>query len=81
MRSKEGQHYPDQRVPGNSEVILGPTTAENPEEADVVLTEDGAIAIDGGKLPGNKDDFDGEIDRHNRKVPGATGERHQPEDE
>lgn len=36
------------------------------------LTDDGGIAIAGGKLPGNKDDFEHELDNHRPKpVPGA----------
>ncbi len=82
MRSKEGQHYPTQRVPGDSEVILGHATAEDEQALREVLTEDGALAIDGGKLPGNKDDFLGEIDANPKPVPGAHGkdDHHEPTD-
>lgn len=79
MRSKDGQFYPKERVPGDSEVVLGHATAEDEEATNRILTEDGALAIDGGKLPGNKDDFDGEVDTHAKPVPGAFGETHPPE--
>ncbi|HEY0867152.1 MAG TPA: hypothetical protein VGE01_07235 [Fimbriimonas sp.] len=83
MRSKDGQHYPTERVPGDSEVLLGHATAEDPEATNRVLTEDGALAIDGGKLPGNNDDFDGEVDEHARRVAGAFGDTddHERSDE
>lgn len=41
--------------------------AQNP-----VLDETGGLAVDGGKLPGAKDDFDGELDDDRPAVvPGA----------
>lgn len=82
MRSKEGQNYPTQRVPGDSEVVLGQATAEDPQALSEILTEDGALAIDGGKLPGNHDDFQGEIDQNPKPVPGAHGreDHHEPTD-
>src|SRR4051812_32322004 len=39
-------------------------------------TLDGGIAIDGGKLPGNHDDFDGELREGRRSVPGANKKEH-----
>ena len=59
-----------QRGPGDSVVGSQALLAtEHPE----ILDADGGLAIDGGKLPGKHDDFDGEIDQ-NRAVPGANGE-------
>lgn len=79
MRSKDGQHYPTQRVPGYNETAIGHATADDSLATDEVLTQDGAVAIDGGKLPGNHDDFAGEVDANPRPVPGAFGEVHSPE--
>jgi hypothetical protein len=44
------------------------------DEQNPVLTADGDIAIDGGKLPGNKDDFDGELNERIHPVPGANSD-------
>jgi hypothetical protein len=79
MKTPQGQHYPNQRVPGEQETLLGQPTAEDEQANKRILTDDGALAIDGGKLPGNKDDFDGEVDSHARIVAGAFGESHPPE--
>ena len=40
-------------------------------------TVDGGIAIDGGKLPGNHDDFERELGEGRRAVPGAD-KKHRP---
>jgi hypothetical protein len=34
-------------------------------------TDDGGLAIDGGKLAGNKDNFDQQLERETKNVPGA----------
>lgn len=60
------------RAAGFSEVIFGAGPAD-PETDDGILLADGELAIDGGKLPGKHDDFDGELDQ-NREVPGAHGD-------
>jgi hypothetical protein len=47
------------------------------------ITSEGGIAIDGGKLAGNHDDFNGEVEsRRLRNVPGAdpNNEVHPPND-
>ena len=38
--------------------------------------DDGDVAIAGGKLPGNHDDFEGEFDERPRPVPGADKHHH-----
>ncbi|AIE86319.1 hypothetical protein [Fimbriimonas ginsengisoli] len=57
---------------GFSEVVTGEGAA-HPEQQEGVLTRDGELAIDGGKLPGRHDDFQGELDKGNHPVPGAYG--------
>jgi hypothetical protein len=39
-------------------------------------TDDGGIAVDGGKLPGNHDDFEGELREGPHAVPGANRKHH-----
>jgi len=46
----------------------------NAETFEGVLTSEGELAIDGGKLPGNHDDFQNEMDDPAKPVPGAFGE-------
>jgi hypothetical protein len=41
-----------------------------PQSAEA-LTEDGGLALDGGKLPGNRDSFEGDLDADVKSVPGA----------
>lgn len=59
------------RQTGPAEVISGSevTLAEDHPE---IIDIDGGLAIDGGKLPGRHDDFEGELDQ-GHPVPGATG--------
>lgn len=72
--SKPNKHQNDNfhpRPTGPADVITGSEVLlaeEHPEIIDV----DGGLAIDGGKLPGRHDDFEGELDQ-GHPVPGATG--------
>jgi hypothetical protein len=74
--SKHQANTPNGDIPGPSdkggaseEVLSSPHPA--------VLDADGGIAVDGGSLPGAKDDFEGETDG-NGGVPGAHGPRATP---
>ena len=65
----------------------GVQPTKNPDQGEVgtlneATTSDGGIAVDGGKLEGNKDDFEGEIGTRTGKVPGAQGPgaEHKPSD-
>ena len=69
--SKHQADTPNGRQPGPADVIVG-GEAVMAEEHPEILDADGGLAIDGGKLPGRHDDFEGEIDQ-SRPVPGATG--------
>lgn len=74
MRTNKHQaDTPNGKTPGFSEVVMGEVAA-HPEFQEGVLTNEGELAIDGGKLPGKHDDFDGEIDAPAKPVPGAHGE-------
>lgn len=42
----------------------------------IATTEDGGLAIAGGKLPGNHDDFEGELEEGPHAVPGANRQHH-----
>ncbi|MGV3615507.1 MAG: hypothetical protein ACO1SV_09260 [Fimbriimonas sp.] len=70
--SKHQGDTPNGRTPGPADSVIGSEVvlAESHPE---ILDEDGGLAIDGGKLPGRHDDFDGELDQ-NRGVPGADGD-------
>lgn len=65
----------------------GSQPTKNPDQGEVgtlneATTPDGGIAVEGGKLGGNKDDFEGEIGTKTGKVPGAhgPGAEHKPSD-
>lgn len=72
--SKTSKHQHETLAPrqtGPADVITGSEillAEEHPEIIDI----DGGLAIDGGKLPGRHDDFEGELDQ-GHPVPGATG--------
>lgn len=56
----------DASVPGDSGAIGMDNAA---------TTADGGVAVDGGKLPGNVDDFEGELEARRLRVePGADPE-------
>ena len=42
----------------------------------LAVTDDGGIAVDGGKLPGNNDDFEDELREGPHHVPGADKKHH-----
>ena len=46
------------------------------EAEDTLLTAEGDLAISGGKLPGNHDDFEGELNGESHPVPGADKKHH-----
>jgi hypothetical protein len=74
MRTTKHQgDTPNATTPGFSEVVMGEGTAHL-ENQEGVLTPEGDLAIDGGKLPGRHDDFQGELDQPARPVAGAHGE-------
>lgn len=82
MRTNKHQdNTPNPAVPGYTENVM--THEMIPEEAQSgILTPDGDLAIDGGKLPGNHDDFEGEIEERVHPVAGAHGlEIHEEEAE
>jgi hypothetical protein len=70
--SKHQADTPNARQPGPADAIIG-SEEILAEERPEILDSEGGLAIDGGKLPGKHDDFDGEIDA-NHNVPGAHGE-------
>ena len=78
-RSYEGAGDADRSAPATADggpAGAGVTTEEGGiDQINEATTADGGIAVDGGKLAGNKDDFDDELnERRNRNTPGADPE-------
>jgi hypothetical protein len=66
----------EKTVGGTEVAAVSGEDTENIGLENEATTGDGGIAIDGGKLPGNKDDFEHELDEGPHAVPGANKQHH-----
>lgn len=66
----------ERTVGGSEQAAVSGSDTENIGTVNEVTTDDAGIAADGGKLSGNKDDFEQELQEGPHAVPGAEKKHH-----